>query len=169
MKIMSRLQPGKLALIVLGTTLLAHGGFAQEEESVIETGKTVGFEYTLSLSDGTVVESNVGGDAFSYVHGERQILPALEEALVGLAVDDTKQVTLEPDDAYGEVNPEAFQEVPIAQIPEDARVAGTILGAEGYDGPIRVHEVRDDTIVLDFNSLLAGKTLTFDIRIISLD
>lgn len=136
---------------------------------MIDTGKTVGFEYTLSLSDGTVVESNVGGDAFTYVHGEQQILPALEAELAGLAVDDTKQVTLDPENAYGRVNPEAFQEVPIDRIPEDARVVGTTLSADGYDGPIRVHEVRDDAIVLDFNSPLAGKTLTFDIRVVSLE
>jgi FKBP-type peptidyl-prolyl cis-trans isomerase 2 len=136
---------------------------------VIGEGTTVGFEYTLSLSDGTVVESNVGGDAFSYTQGGSQILPALEAALTGLAIDDTKQVTLEPADAYGDVNPEAFQEIPIAQIPEDARVVGTILGAEGFEGPIRVHEVKEEVIVLDFNNPLAGKTLTFDIRIVSLD
>ncbi len=136
---------------------------------MIGEGTTVGFEYTLSLSDGTVVESNVGGDAFSYTQGGGQILPALETALTGLAVEDTKQVTLEPGDAYGDVNPDAFQEIPIAQIPEDARVVGTILGAEGFDGPIRVHEVREDIVVLDFNNPLAGKTLTFDIRIVSLE
>ena len=136
---------------------------------MISEGKTVGFEYTLSLTDGTVVESNVGGNAFTYVQGQGQILPALEQKLEGLHVEDTKQVTLEPADAYGEVDDAAFREIPIAQIPEEARVVGTILGAQGYDGPIRVHEVKDETIVLDFNNPLAGKTLTFDIRIVSLN
>lgn len=136
---------------------------------MIGEGTTVGFEYTLTLTDGTVVESNVGGEAVTYVQGGGQILPALESALTGLAVDDTKQVTLEPADAYGEVNPEAFQEIPIDQIPEDARVVGAVLGAQGYEGPIRVHEIREETVVLDFNNPLAGRTLTFDIRILSLE
>lgn len=149
--------------------LLSSGGFAQEEAAVINEGATVGFEYTLSLSDGTVVESNVGSEALTYVQGEGQILPALERELLGMAVDDTKQVTLAPADAYGEVNEAAFQEIPIADIPEEARVVGMMLGAQGYDGPIRVHEVNDETIVLDFNNPLAGKTLTFDIRIVSLN
>jgi FKBP-type peptidyl-prolyl cis-trans isomerase 2 len=166
---MTRLYMYRHWLVALGLTLLSLNGNAQEEDSVIGEGTTVGFEYTLSLSDGTVVESNVGGDAFSYTQGGSQILPALEAALTGLAIDDTKQVTLEPADAYGDVNPEAFQEIPIAQIPEDARVVGTILGAEGFEGPIRVHEVKEEVIVLDFNNPLAGKTLTFDIRIVSLD
>jgi FKBP-type peptidyl-prolyl cis-trans isomerase 2 len=166
---MTRLYMYRHWLVALGLTLITLNGSAQEEDSVIGEGTTVGFEYTLSLSDGTVVESNVGGDAFSYTQGGSQILPALEVALTGLAIDDTKQVTLEPADAYGDVNPEAFQEIPIAQIPEDARVVGTILGAEGFEGPIRVHEVKEDVVVLDFNNPLAGKKLTFDIRIVSLD
>jgi FKBP-type peptidyl-prolyl cis-trans isomerase 2 len=166
---MTRLYMYRHWLVALGLTLITLNGSAQEEDSVIGEGTTVGFEYTLSLSDGTVVESNVGGDAFSYTQGGSQILPALEVALTGLAIDDTKQVTLEPADAYGHVNPEAFQEIPIAQIPEDARVVGTILGAEGFEGPIRVHEVKEDVVVLDFNNPLAGKKLTFDIRIVSLD
>lgn len=156
-------------LIGLALLLSSSSGFAQEEEAVISEGKTVGFEYTLTLGDGTVVESNVGGDAFTYVHGEGQILPALEQELSGMAVEDSKQVTLEPEEAYGEVNEAAFQEIPIAQVPEEARVVGTVLGAQGYDGPIRVHEVKEDTVVLDFNNPLAGKTLTFDVRIVSLE
>lgn len=154
-------------LVGLALALLFPVGFAQTEDTVISEGKTVGFEYTLSLTDGTVVESNVGGDAFTYTQGEGQILPALEQALLGLAIEDTKQVTLAPADAYGEVNQEAFQEIPLDQIPEEARVVGTILGAQGYDGPIRVHEVNEEFVILDFNNPLAGKTLTFDIRIVS--
>lgn len=166
---MTRLYPHRHWLVALSLALFSLSGGAQEEAAVIGEGTTVGFEYTLSLSDGTVAESNVGGNALSYIQGGGQILPALEAALAGLAVDDTKQVTLEPVDAYGEVNPEAFQEIPIAEVPEEARVVGTILGAEGYDGPIRVHEVNEGIVILDFNNPLAGKTLTFDIRIVSLD
>lgn len=165
---MTRLYLHRHWLAALSLTLFSLSGYTQEEDPVIGEGSTVGFEYTLSLSDGTVVESNVGGDAFSYTQGGGQILPALEAALNGLAVEDTKQITLEPVDAYGDVNPEAFQEIPIAEIPEEARVVGTILGAQGYEGPIRVHEVKEEIVILDFNNPLAGKTLTFDIRIVSL-
>lgn len=167
--IMSRRNSAQRWLLGLSVALLSSGGLAQEEAAVISEGTTVGFEYTLSLSDGTVVESNVGKEEFTYVQGEGQILPALERELLGMAVDDSKQVTLAPADAYGEVNAEAFQEIPIGKVPEEARVVGTVLGAQGYDGPIRVHEVKDETVVLDFNNPLAGKTLTFDIRIVSLN
>lgn len=136
---------------------------------MIETGKTVGFEYTLRLEDGSVVQSNEDAEPLKYVHGESQILPALERELEGLDVDDRKEVTLPARDAYGEVRTDAFREVPSEQIPEDARRVGAQLSAQGYEGPIRVHDVKDEVVVLDFNHPLAGKDLKFDIRVVSIE
>ena len=62
-----------------------------------------------------------------------------------------------------------MQEVPLDKIPEDARKVGTLLSAQGFDGPIRVAEVRPDVVVLDFNHPLAGKALTFDVLVLSIN
>ena len=105
---------------------LAQDEAQQQENLVIENGSTVSVEYTLKLDDGTTVDSNVGEEALSYTQGGSQILPALEEALLGLAVGDSKEVKLTAEQGYGSVNPEAFQEVPLDQIPEDARTVGTM-------------------------------------------
>lgn len=158
-------------LLILSLAAFPHAVFAQEEGSeVIENGKTVEFEYSLSLEDGTVVESNVDSEQpLQYVQGGGQILPALEAALAGLAENETRSVTLAAEDAYGVVNPEAFQEIPRDRIPEELLNVGAELQAPGYDGPIRVHEIRDDAVVLDFNHPLAGQALTFDIRILSVE
>jgi len=67
---MQSIQFVQRMLVAFGTILLSSGGLTQEEEPVIDTGKNVGFEYTLTLDDGTVVESNVGGDTALFVHGE---------------------------------------------------------------------------------------------------
>lgn len=136
---------------------------------MIEAGKTVGFEYTLKLDDGSVVQSNKDAEPLTYVHGENQLLPALERQLEGLGVNDEKEVKLAAEDAYGDVRDEAFREVPAEQIPEPARRIGAQLSAQGYDGPIRVHDIKDETVVLDFNHPLAGKDLTFDIRVVSIE
>jgi FKBP-type peptidyl-prolyl cis-trans isomerase SlyD len=150
----------------------AYSGHAQQQEGddVIADGKTVGFEYSLTLEDGTVIENNLDSNQpIEYQQGGGQLLPALESALAGMRTNETKSVTLEPADAYGEVDPEAFQEIPRESLPEELQVVGTQLQAPGYEGPIRVHEIRDETVVLDFNHPLAGQPLTFDVRIVSVN
>ena len=154
---------------VLKASPFAPVGQTQEEAPMIAAGKTVGFEYTLTLDDGSVVQSNKEGEPLTYVHGENQLLPALEQQLEGLDVDDRKEVTLAAEEAYGGVREEAFREVPSEQIPEGARRVGAQLSAQGYEGPIRVHEVKDETVVLDFNHPLAGQLLKFDIRVVSIE
>lgn len=139
---------------------------------MIEDGRTISIEYTLKLEDGSTADSNVGRDPLVYQQGEGQILPALEQSLAGLHVDDTKSVELSPEQGYGVSDPNAFQTVPLDAIPEDARTAGAQLISESPDGRrqiVRVHEVRDSQIVLDLNHPLAGQTLHFDIRVIGIE
>jgi FKBP-type peptidyl-prolyl cis-trans isomerase SlyD len=143
-----------------------------EKESVmVEDGKQVGIEYTLTLDDGTQVDSNVGGEPLVFQQGAHQILPALEEALAGLKVGDSKKVALTAEQAYGPVHPEGFQEVDASLIPEDARVPGTMLVGDdgsGHRRPVRVAEVKGDKIVVDLNHPLAGKALTFAVRVMEI-
>lgn len=138
---------------------------------MIEDGKQVSIEYTLALDDGQIVDSNVGKEPLTYQHGQGQIIPGLERHLAGLNVDDTKKVTLAPEEGYGPVNPKAFQDVKPETVPEDARQVGMMLVASDKGGsqrPIRVHEVHADRIVLDLNHPLAGRNLNFEVRIIAI-
>ena len=143
-----------------------------EEVPVIQEGSSVSIEYTLKLDDGTTVDSNVGADPMIYQQGGSEILPALESALFGLAVGDTKEVRLTAEQGYGPIQPEGYQEVELDMVPEDARTVGTMLTATAPDGQqqaIRVHEVKEATIVLDFNHPLAGQALNFDVKILAID
>jgi len=168
-KPISRLVLSGLALAAFATS----ASLAQTEETVvIENGSAVTIEYTLKLDDGTTVDSNVGGDPLTFTQGTGVILPALEEAILGAKVGDTKEVQLTAEQGYGAVNPDAFQEVPLEKLPEDARTAGTMLMAGAPDGrehPVRVHEVKEETIILDFNHPLAGQALNFDIKILAVE
>jgi FKBP-type peptidyl-prolyl cis-trans isomerase 2 len=135
----------------------------------VSEGKHVSIEYTLSLPDATKVDSNVGGKPLTYTQGGQEILAALQAGLLGLKVGDAKQVTLSADEGYGPVDPKAFMEVDTERVPEGARTAGATLQAQDRQGrtyPIRVHELKEKTIVLDFNHPLAGKTLIFDVKIL---
>jgi FKBP-type peptidyl-prolyl cis-trans isomerase 2 len=166
---LSRLVLSSLALATIATSAC----WAQEDQAVmIEDGSAVTIEYTLKLDDGTTVDSNVGGTPLTFTQGGGEILPALEEALVGSKVGESKEIQLTAEQGYGPVNPAAFQEVSLDKLPEDARTAGTMLMASGPDGqqhPVRVHEVREETIILDFNHPLAGQALNFDIKILAIE
>lgn len=138
----------------------------------VEEKKVVGIEYTLTLEDGEVADTNVGQDPLLYIHGFGGIIPGLEKALEGLVVGDKKQVTIEPKDAYGEVDEDAFQELPLDAFPKGVQLEeGLILQMvteEGYPIPAIVDEIKETTAVLDLNHPLAGRTLNFDVKVLEI-
>jgi FKBP-type peptidyl-prolyl cis-trans isomerase 2 len=168
-----------IALIALLASLLAAPAAlaeANDEEkegsNVVEAGSQVGIEYTLTLEDGTQVDTNVGGDALRFEQGSGQIIPGLDKELLGMAVGDSKQVTVEPEQGYGPVNPEAYAEVPVSELPEGAREVGTPLATRDEQGRTRrltVHKIEGETATLDFNHPLAGKTLVFDVKVLEVE
>jgi FKBP-type peptidyl-prolyl cis-trans isomerase SlyD len=88
-----------------------------------------------------------------------------------MTVGDTKQVTVAPADGYGETDPEALREVQKQLIPPDALKVGTRLQGTTPNGRTvypMVAEVKTETVVLDFNHPLAGKTLHFDVKVLDI-
>lgn len=136
-------------------------------KSTIQNGSTVSIDYTLTV-DGKVVDSSQGRGPLKYVQGGGQIIPGLEHALAGLAPGDKKQVTVNPEDGYGAVNPEALIKVAKAQVPAEAQVGQTLRGTNRDGKPFiaRVQSIEADMVTLDFNHPLAGKTLRFDISVV---
>jgi len=135
----------------------------------ISDGTLVSLEYTLTLEDKTVLDTNVGGKPLNFTQGTKQIIPGLEVALKGMKPGDSKQVTVEAKDGYGEVDERRVQEIPIEQIPANARKVGTQLEGQGPKGQVirsTVKEVKEKMIVLDFNHPLAGKRLFFDVKVL---
>lgn len=140
-------------------------------EMSISDGKTISMEYTLTLEDKKVLDTNVGGQPLNFTQGSHQIIPGLETALEGMKIGEQKQVAVEPEQGYGPINPQAIQEVPIDQIPEDARKVGAQLQGKDPQGRVvhpRVTEVKEQVVVLDFNHPLAGKKLFFDVKILDI-
>jgi FKBP-type peptidyl-prolyl cis-trans isomerase SlyD len=136
--------------------------------SAVHEGAIVSIEYTLSDEAGKVIDSNVGKEPLSYIQGGGQIVRGLERELNGLKVGDRKKVQVIPQDGYGPTNEKAFQEIPREGIPPEAQKPGTMLMTKAPDGraiPVRVHEVKEKTVVVDLNHPLAGKTLNFDVKI----
>ena len=138
---------------------------------MIKKGKQVAIEYSVFLQDHTPVDSNIGQDPLVFNFGSEQILPALEEALRGLEVGDTSHIILQPEQAYGNVNPSAFKEVDAEMVPENLRFEGALLviADENFgEMLIRVDQLKQGKVVLDFNHPLAGKELTFDVKVLDI-
>jgi len=148
--------------------LAAATAVAADDSAVIADGMLVSVAYVLSV-DGEIVESNVDGEPLVYTQGGNQVLAALEAELAGLRAGEEKSVELTPAEGYGEISTDAYQEVPLDMIPESARQVGAMLQSPDFPGPIRVAEIKEEAIVLDFNHPLAGKALQFDVTVLSVE
>ncbi len=162
------------SMFILGIFVAAVQAETPEGETAmtVSDGKTVSMEYTLTLENKDVIDTNVGREPLKFTQGSHQIIPGLETALAGMKKGESKQVTVAPEQAYGVPNPEAVQEVPIDKIPPDARKVGATLqgkDAQGRTVHPRVAEVKEQVVVLDFNHPLAGKTLNFDVKILDIE
>jgi FKBP-type peptidyl-prolyl cis-trans isomerase SlyD len=88
-----------------------------------------------------------------------------------MKVGEEKRVKVKPDDGYGPVNEKAFQEFPKEKIPAESLKVGAALVARGPEGqtvPVRVHQIKEKTVVVDMNHPMAGKTLVFDVKILDI-
>lgn len=154
--------------------LILAGVFAAEkskDSDVVKDGSVVSLQYTLSSEDGKTIESNKGKAPLKYTHGSHQIVPGLEKNLTGMKVGEEKRVTVTPEEGYGPVNPKGFQEFPKDKIPAEGLKVGAVLMAKGPQGqqvPVRVHEIKEKTVVLDLNHPMAGKTLVFDVKVLDI-
>ncbi|HEX8706299.1 MAG TPA: peptidylprolyl isomerase [Myxococcaceae bacterium] len=131
--------------------------------------RVVELEYSLHLGDGQVIDSSEPGKPLSYLHGRGQIVPGLEGALEGLDVGEAKKVVVAPAQGYGEHDARGLQEVPRTMFPANAELSPGMRLAAQTDGgeviPIGIHEVKGQTVIVDLNHPLAGKTLHFDVTV----
>ncbi len=133
----------------------------------IETNQVVSIEYEVRDGD-TVVDSNVGGQPLTFIFGKGQIIPGLENGIVNMAIGEKGDVLVKAADAYGEHNPEAQQEVPKEQFAGIDLNVGMTLYGQGEDGgtvQVIVKEIKDESVLIDFNHPLAGKDLMFTVTI----
>ncbi|RUM71273.1 MAG: peptidylprolyl isomerase [Sulfurovum sp.] len=131
----------------------------------------VGIEYEVKEAGTTeVVDSNKGGQPLEFIMGKGQIIPGLENALVGMNEGESADINVNATDAYGEVNPEAMQTLPRDQFEGVDLVEGMTLYGQGEDGQtvqVTVKSFDDNEVQVDFNHPLAGKDLMFSVTVLS--
>ena len=136
---------------------------------MIQKNSEVEIDYTLTV-DGKVADTSEGRGPLEYTQGAGQIIIGLERALEGKNAGDEIEVDIPAKDAYGEVNKEAVRRVPKTAIQNIEQMhVGDIVGASanGHTFRAKIAEITDTEVLLDFNHPLAGKTLHFDVEIVS--
>jgi peptidylprolyl isomerase len=134
-----------------------------------QNGDKLKVHYTGKLEDGSVFDSSAGREPLEFVLGNGSLIAGFERAVSGLMAGEKTTAKLPPEEAYGEPSQELFFEVPKANIPEEIKPEiGMQLSVSQPDGqqmPVVVAEVKEDSITLDANHPLAGKTLIFEIEV----
>jgi len=138
-------------------------------EANVVDGVVVLLHYTLKNDEGKVLDSSEGGDPLPYLHGASNIVPGLENALKGRSMGDKLDVTVSPEEGYGNRDPERVVQVPRDSFPAEATVEVgeqfVMDSGQGHPIPVWVTDVVDDEVTLDANHPLAGQALNFSIEI----
>lgn len=139
--------------------------------ATIHDGMAVQIDYTLTV-DGSVVDSSEGREPLRYIQGQGQLIPGLERQLDGLSTGYTGEFTVSPEEAYGAVNTQAFIDVSKDSLSAEMNPqVGMVVSGTSKDGrPIRarIHAINEKTLTLDLNHPLAGKTLLFKVKVVSI-
>lgn len=135
----------------------------------VERKRAVAIDYKLTIDDGIVVDMSEKGDPLWYLHGFGNLIPGLENELEGMDVGEEKTVVVAPAEGYGERDESKVHVVPKNQFdPTTTFELGDRVTARNPDGhafEARVKAIGSKDVTLDFNHELAGKTLTFNVKI----
>ena len=137
---------------------------------MIKKDSVVSLSYILKNENGEELDRSDNVNPLAYMHGHGQIVPGLENVLEGLAVGDKKEVTVTPQEGYGEVQPELKIKVSRDKFPADVNIErGTQFSSKMEDGretPFTVQAIEDGAVMLDGNHPLAGETLHFSVEVV---
>ncbi len=136
----------------------------------IAQNRVVQMHYTLKDENGDIIDTSDGQEPLAYIQGIGNVVPGLEDALEGKAKGDKLQVSINPEDGYGERNEEMVQEVAKSGFQSEEGeelVPGMQVQIETNNGPsiAMVTNIEGDNVTLDLNHPLAGVTLNFDIEV----
>lgn len=157
------------------------GDITKESGKKVENGDTISVDYVGKLEDGTVFDTSVkevateagiynqmrNYEPLTFTVGTGQMIEGFDKGVVGMKVGETKTLKMPPEEAYGEYDPELSRELPVEAVnfvPEVGMQLATDTGLRGI-----VTEVGDKSFFIDFNHELAGKTLIFEVTVVSLE
>ncbi|MFW5746314.1 MAG: FKBP-type peptidyl-prolyl cis-trans isomerase [Nanoarchaeota archaeon] len=137
----------------------------------VEKGDKVKIEYTGKLDDGSVFDSSEKhGQPLEFEAGSGQVIKGFDEAVMGMEMDEEKEVSIQSQDAYGDRKDELVRDIPRDSLPQDQEPKeGMVIGLQTPDGqqfPGTIVGVDEKNIKVDLNHPLAGKNLNFSIKLV---
>ena len=151
-----------LSVAALAATLMVSGPIqAQTSSPPIEEGAKVTLEMTISVPNDHLI---IPPHTSEYTHGAKELIPGLEQALVGLHVGEKKRVELDADHAFGQYDASKKTTIPRAQLPQTITAGEITTTPEGR--AFTVVSLADDSAVIDFNHPLAGKQIVLDVVVL---
>ena len=132
-------------------------------------GTRVVLNFSLSLEDGSEVDSNFGADPVEFVIGDGNLLPGFERHLFGMSAGDRQIFSVLPEDAFGQINDNNVQRIPRKQFDDNADLEVGLLfsfaDASGGEVPGMIISFDETEVEVDFNHPLAGRTIMFDVLV----
>jgi peptidylprolyl isomerase len=137
-----------------------------------QLGDKVKVHYTGKLDDGSVFDSSAGGTPLEFTLGQGQVIPGFDQGVVGMEPGESRTLNIPVDQAYGPQHADRMFEINRADLPPDMplEVGMRLQGNQSGGRPIEVSVVEfdDATVKMDSNNTLAGKDLTFDIKMLEI-
>jgi peptidylprolyl isomerase len=144
----------------------------EEKMKEAQVGDLVSVHYTGKLTNGEVFDSSKERDPLQFTLGKKEMLVGFEEGVVGMKPGETKSVTLNPEQAFGDRREDLMLELPKDKFPQHITpsigLQLNLSNASGANMMVVIKEVGDDSVTLDGNHPLAGQTLVFDIELIEI-
>lgn len=157
-------------IVVIAIIGLVYMATSSAASPVVANGDTIGVYYTGTLTNGTVFDSNVGEQPLVFTVGSGQVITGFDQGVVGMKLNQSKTLTIPVNEAYGPVNPELIISVPLKSFGNQSVEVGMTVteDANGQQVEGTVTAVNSTNATIDFNPKLAGQTLIFTIKVVSI-
>jgi peptidylprolyl isomerase len=138
----------------------------------VKKGDVVSIEYTGTLETGEVFDSSKGREPLEFEVGSGSVIKGFDNGVLDMKIGDEKEIKINPDEGYGQRSEAYVKDLPRKSVPESLELKkGMILIFKREDGlrmPATVNEIKPDTVKVDFNHPLAGKKLTFKVKLVAI-
>ncbi len=146
---------------------------AKEKKMTVKKGDIVEVTYTGTLKDGKIFDSSKDRKPLKFKVGDGKLLPDFEDAVIGMTLNEEKKFTIPAKRAYGEKDPKLVRTFPRSFLPADFKgkkgMSITLRSKTGRRIPAVIDSINSKSVVLDLNHPLAGKDLTFDIKVVNIE